>query len=84
MELQAIVIMLVIGAAAGWLAGAILKGGGMGLVGNIIVGVIGSVLGGIIFQAVGISIGGGLIGAIISATVGAIVLLLLLGLIKKS
>ena len=64
MELEAILIMLVIGGVAGWLAGALLKGGGMGLIGNIIVGIIGSVLGGVIFQAVGISIGGGLIGAI--------------------
>ncbi|RMA78737.1 GlsB/YeaQ/YmgE family stress response membrane protein [Umboniibacter marinipuniceus] len=83
MELEAIGIILVIGGVAGWLAGALLKGGGMGLVGNIIVGIIGSVLGGVIFQAAGISLGGGLIGAIISATVGAVILLLVLGAIKK-
>jgi uncharacterized membrane protein YeaQ/YmgE (transglycosylase-associated protein family) len=71
-----------IGLAAGWLAGQIMKGSGFGLVGNLIVGVIGALLGGFLFSVVGIG-GGGLIGALITATVGAIVLLALLPLIKN-
>ena len=73
---------LLIGLAAGWLAGQILKGGGFGLWGDLIVGVIGALLGGFLFGLLGIS-AGGLLGSLITATVGAIVLLLLLRLIKK-
>jgi len=74
---------LLIGLAAGWLAGQILKGGGFGLWGDLIVGVIGALLGGFLFGLLGIS-AGGLLGSLITATVGAIVLLLLLRLIKKA
>ena len=74
---------LLIGLAAGWLAGQILKGGGFGLWGDLIVGVIGALLGGYLFALLGIS-AGGLLGSLITATVGAIVLLLLLRLIKKA
>lgn len=68
---------ILIGACAGWLAGQILKGGGFGVVGNIIVGVIGAVLGGFLFGLAGFT-ATGLQGQLISATVGAIVLLILL------
>ncbi len=68
---------LLIGLAAGWLAGVIMKGGGYGLVGDIVVGVIGAILGGSLFAALGISTYGTL-GALITATVGAIVLIALL------
>lgn len=73
---------LLIGLAAGWLAGQIMKGGGFGLVGDLIVGVIGALLGGFLFGLLGIS-AGGLIGSLITATVGAIVLIALLRFIKK-
>jgi uncharacterized membrane protein YeaQ/YmgE (transglycosylase-associated protein family) len=75
---------LLIGLVAGWLAGQLFKGGGFGLVGNMIVGVIGAVLGGWIFQKAGVSTGGGLMGALVTATVGALVLLFLLSLFNKS
>jgi uncharacterized membrane protein YeaQ/YmgE (transglycosylase-associated protein family) len=83
MDLQALIIFLAIGAVAGWLAGTLMKGGGFGLLGNIIVGVIGAVVGGFVFGLLGIS-AGGLIGSIITATVGAALLLFLIGLIKKT
>ncbi len=73
---------LLIGLAAGWLAGQIMKGGGFGLIGDLIVGVIGALLGGFLFGLLGIS-AGGLIGSLITATVGAIVLIALLRFIKK-
>lgn len=74
---------LVIGLAAGWLAGQIMKGGGFGLVGNLVVGVVGAILGGWLFGALGITTYG-LVGSLISAVVGAIVLLFIVGLIKKA
>jgi uncharacterized membrane protein YeaQ/YmgE (transglycosylase-associated protein family) len=74
---------ILIGLAAGWLAGQIMKGGGYGLIGDLIVGVIGALVGGFLFGLVGISTTGRL-GALITATVGAIVLILLLRLIKRA
>ena len=82
-EIIPLLWFLLIGLAAGWLAGQILKGGGFGLWGDLIVGVIGALLGGYLFGLLGIS-AGGLLGSLITATVGAIVLLLLLRLIKKA
>ena len=73
---------ILIGIAAGWLAGQLLRGGGYGLVGDLIVGVIGALLGGWLFGLAGIA-AGGLIGQLVVATIGAIVLILLLRLIKK-
>ena len=83
MDVQALVIFLAIGAVAGWLAGTLMKGGGFGLLGNIVVGIIGAVIGGFVFGLLGIS-AGGLIGSIISATAGAALLLFIIGLIKKT
>jgi uncharacterized membrane protein YeaQ/YmgE (transglycosylase-associated protein family) len=74
---------ILIGLAAGWLAGQLMKGGGFGLVGDIVVGVIGALLGGFLFSTFGVSAGGGLIGSLIVATIGACVLLFLLRLIKR-
>ena len=73
---------ILIGIAAGWLAGQIMKGGSYGHVGDLIVGVIGALLGGWLFGLAGIA-AGGLIGQLVVATIGAIVLILLLRLIKK-
>ena len=83
MAITDLVIFLVIGAVAGWLAGVIMKGGGFGLVGDIIVGVIGSLIGGWLFGLLGIA-AGGLIGSIIAAVVGAIILIAILRLIKRA
>ncbi|BFR47749.1 GlsB/YeaQ/YmgE family stress response membrane protein [Nitratidesulfovibrio sp. HK-II] len=74
---------LVIGLVAGWLAGALMKGGGFGLVGDLIVGIIGAVIGGVLFGAAGVG-GGGLLGAILMATVGAVILILCLRLLKRA
>lgn len=83
-ESTEIVWFLVIGLIAGWLAGVLVKGGGFGVIGDIIVGVIGSFLGGYLFKVVGVSVGGGMIGSIVVATVGAIVLIVVLRLIKRA
>jgi uncharacterized membrane protein YeaQ/YmgE (transglycosylase-associated protein family) len=73
---------ILIGIAAGWLAGQVMKGGGYGIVGDLIIGVIGALLGGFLFRLLGIS-AGGLIGSLITATVGAIALIALLRAIKR-
>ena len=73
---------ILIGIAAGWLAGQIMKGSDFGLLGDLIVGVIGALLGGFMFQLLGIT-AAGLIGSLITATIGAIVLIALLRVIKR-
>ena len=78
-----LIFTLLIGALAGWLAGQIMKGRGFGLLGNIVVGIVGAVLGGFLSGVLGISIGGEL-GSLITAVLGAIVLLFVVGLIKKA
>ena len=83
MDITSLVIFLVIGAIAGWLAGVVVKGGGFGLVGDIVVGIVGAVVGGWLFRVFGIT-AGGLVGAIITAFVGACVLLFVIRLIKKA
>jgi len=83
MDITSLLVFLAIGAVAGWLAGVLMKGGGFGLLGNIVVGIIGAVVGGVVFGFLGIS-AGGLIGSIITATAGAALLLFIIGLIKKS
>ncbi|MBP7736807.1 MAG: GlsB/YeaQ/YmgE family stress response membrane protein [Spirochaetes bacterium] len=82
MTLTSILILLAIGLVAGWLAGVIWKGGGFGLLWNIIIGVAGSFLGGWLFRFLGISFGG-IIGSIVAALVGALILLAIVNLIKR-
>jgi uncharacterized membrane protein YeaQ/YmgE (transglycosylase-associated protein family) len=75
---------LVVGLVAGWLAGVLVKGGGFGVIGDLVVGVIGAFLGGWLFTTLGASAGGGLLGSIIVATVGAVVLLFIVRLVKRA
>ena len=74
---------IIIGGVAGWLAGNLMRGGGFGLMVNIIVGIIGAVIGGWGFSLLGISTGNGLIGNFITALVGAVLLLWIISLFKK-
>jgi len=83
MDTNSLLIMLVIGAVAGWLAGILMRGFGFGLIGNIVVGILGAVVGGWLFTTLGVSIGGGWIDSIFTATVGAVVLLFVVGVLKK-
>jgi uncharacterized membrane protein YeaQ/YmgE (transglycosylase-associated protein family) len=84
MDTHGIIAWLIIGAVAGWLAGSLMKGGGFGLIGDIVVGIIGAFIGGWLAGRLGINIGGGLISSIITATVGAVLLILLVRLIKRA
>ncbi|MFH6603008.1 GlsB/YeaQ/YmgE family stress response membrane protein [Maribacter algicola] len=74
---------IIIGAIAGWLAGKIMKGGGFGLLVNIILGIVGGAVGNWLFGVLNISIGSGAIGDIITGVIGAIALLFVAGLFKK-
>lgn len=78
MDYAGLLIFIVIGAAAGWLAGILMEGRGFGLVGNIIIGIIGAIAGGLLFGLLG------LIGSIVTAIVGAALLLFLAWVLTKS
>jgi len=78
-----VIFWLIIGALAGWIAGNLMRGGGFGLLGNIVVGIVGAVIGGWVFGLLGIS-AGGTIGSLITAVVGACVLLFLVSLAKRA
>ena len=78
-----IIAWLIIGAVAGWLAGVLVKGGGFGLIVDIIVGIVGAFIGGWLAGVLHISLGGGWIGSIITAVIGAVVLLFIIRLIRR-
>ncbi|HQR38205.1 MAG TPA: GlsB/YeaQ/YmgE family stress response membrane protein [Blastocatellia bacterium] len=73
----------IIGLVAGWLASLLVKGRGLGLIGDIIVGIIGAFLGGWLFGALGVAAGSGLIGSLVTAFVGAVVLLAVVKALKS-
>jgi len=84
MDIENLIVTLVVGGAAGWIAGLVIKGGGLGLIGNIVVGVFGAIVGNYLFGLLDIRVGSGIGADLVSAVAGAIVLLLVIGLIKKS
>jgi len=84
MSLETLIIWLVIGAIAGWLAGVIVKGYGFGLVGNIVVGILGAVFGGWLFGTLELGLSLGIIGTILGATVGAVLLLLIIRFVRRA
>ncbi|MGF6535288.1 MULTISPECIES: GlsB/YeaQ/YmgE family stress response membrane protein [Paraburkholderia] len=78
-----IIAWLIIGAIAGWLAGVLVKGGGFGLIVDIIVGIVGAFIGGWLSGVLHISLGGGWIGSIITAVIGAVILLFIVRLFSR-
>ncbi|WP_042302131.1 GlsB/YeaQ/YmgE family stress response membrane protein [Paraburkholderia kururiensis] len=78
-----IIAWLIIGAIAGWLAGLLVKGGGFGLIVDIVVGIVGAFIGGWLARVLGISIGGGWISSIITALIGAVILLFVIRLFRR-
>ncbi|MBK8506648.1 MAG: GlsB/YeaQ/YmgE family stress response membrane protein [Saprospiraceae bacterium] len=87
MSIESILIWILLGAVAGWLAGQFYKGAGFGLTGNIIVGILGSFIGGWLAGQLGIggaAVGGFSLASILTAAVGAIVLLFVVGLVRKA
>ena len=84
MAVEAILVILLVGAIAGWLAGLIVRGIGFGLIGNIVVGIVGAFIAAWLLPRIGIVIGGGIVASIINATIGAVVLLVIIGLIRRA
>jgi uncharacterized membrane protein YeaQ/YmgE (transglycosylase-associated protein family) len=84
MPVESILVWLIVGAIAGWIAGAVVKGGGFGLVGDIVVGIIGAFIAGWLFPRFGVHIGAGIVSVIVSAAIGAIILLLIVRLIRRA
>ncbi len=84
MDLSTLLIILAIGAVSGWLAGFIRQGYGFGLLGNIVIGILGSFIGSWVFGELGLSLGAGLIGTVARSVIGALILLFLIGLVRKA
>jgi uncharacterized membrane protein YeaQ/YmgE (transglycosylase-associated protein family) len=82
MPVESLLIILLVGLVAGWLAGQIVKGSGFGIVADICIGIIGSFIGSWLLPQVGIYLGPRLIAQGVTATVGAVILLLVLRLIR--
>src|SRR6202167_3677923 len=84
MGVESIIIWLIVGAIAGWLAGMVVRGGGFGVIGDIVVGVVGAVIAAWLLTRLNINIGGGIIAAIIDAFIGAVILLLIVRLVRRA
>jgi uncharacterized membrane protein YeaQ/YmgE (transglycosylase-associated protein family) len=84
MDLGSLIAWLIVGAIAGWVAGLIVKGYGFGLIGNIVVGIVGAFIAGWLLPRIGIVIGGGIVAAIINAIIGAVILLVIIGFIRRA
>jgi uncharacterized membrane protein YeaQ/YmgE (transglycosylase-associated protein family) len=80
---ESVIAWLIVGAIAGWIAGKVVRGGGFGLLGNIVVGIIGAVIAGWLLPQLGIAIGVGIVRAIINAAIGAIIVLVIISLIRR-
>ena len=82
MSIESLLVILIVGIVAGWLAGKVVRGTGFGLIGDLIVGVAGAFVAAWLFPKLGVSLGTGLVAAIISSALGAIILLLIVRLIR--
>ena len=80
---HSIIAWIIIGALAGWLAGLVVRGGGFGLLGDIVVGIVGAFIAGWLFPRLHIALATGILGAIVDAAIGAIVLLLVVRLVRR-
>jgi uncharacterized membrane protein YeaQ/YmgE (transglycosylase-associated protein family) len=81
---ESLLVVLLVGLIAGWLAGQILRGTGFGLVGDLIIGVLGALLGSWLLPQIGIRLGAGVVAMIVNATIGAVVILLLIGFARNA
>jgi uncharacterized membrane protein YeaQ/YmgE (transglycosylase-associated protein family) len=79
---ESLLVILVVGIVAGWLAGQIVRGAGFGLIGDLLIGIVGALIGSWLLPQLGIHLGAGIVRAIINATIGAVLLLLVLRLLR--
>jgi uncharacterized membrane protein YeaQ/YmgE (transglycosylase-associated protein family) len=84
MSNESLLVILLVGIVAGWLAGKIVRGTGFGIIGDLLVGIVGAFIGDWFLPRIGIHLGTGVVSAIVNATIGAIVLLLVVGLLRGS
>ncbi len=84
MPVETLIIWIIVGAVAGWLAGLVVRGFGFGLFGNIVIGILGAFLGGWLFGVIGFSFFPGIINTIITAFIGAVILLLIVRVLKRA
>jgi uncharacterized membrane protein YeaQ/YmgE (transglycosylase-associated protein family) len=84
MTVESLIIFIIVGVVAGWLAGQVMRGGGFGLVGDLTVGVVGAVIAGLLFPMLGVSLGSGIVMAIIASAIGAIILLAVVRLVRRA
>ncbi len=80
---ESIIVILFVGLIAGWLAGKIVRGTGFGIIGDILVGIAGALIASLLFPKLGIRLGTGLLSEIIYSTIGAIILLVIVGLVRR-
>jgi uncharacterized membrane protein YeaQ/YmgE (transglycosylase-associated protein family) len=81
---QSLIVILLVGIVSGWLAGKVVRGGGFGLIWDLVLGVVGAFIGDWLLPRLGISLGEGVVALIVNATIGAIVLLLIIRLVSRS
>ncbi len=81
--LASFIVWLIVGAVAGWLAGLIVKGYGFGLLWNMVIGIVGGLIAGWLLPMIGIFNIGGIVGAIVYSVIGAVILLLIVGFIRR-
>ncbi|MGD0192802.1 MAG: GlsB/YeaQ/YmgE family stress response membrane protein [Rhizomicrobium sp.] len=82
MSQESLLIIIVVGVVAGWLAGQVMQGTGFGLLGDLIIGIIGAFVGSWLLPQLHIHLGSGILAAIINATIGAVLVLFILGLLR--
>lgn len=82
-EMMGLILFLIIGGVAGWLAGVIMKGRGFGVLANIGIGIVGSFIGGIVFRLLGLA-SQSMVGELVTATAGAVLLLFIVGKMNKA
>jgi uncharacterized membrane protein YeaQ/YmgE (transglycosylase-associated protein family) len=79
---ESLLVIIIVGLVAGWLAGKLVRGAGFGLIGDIVIGIIGALIGDWLLPRLGIHLGSRIVMAIINATIGAVLLLLLISLVR--
>jgi uncharacterized membrane protein YeaQ/YmgE (transglycosylase-associated protein family) len=81
---ESVLVVIIVGIVAGWLAGQIVRGGGFGLIGDLIVGIVGAFIGDWLLPRLNIHLGVGTVALIVNATIGAVVLLIIIRIIAGS
>ena len=81
---MSIIVALVIGAIAGWLASLIVRGAGFGLIGNIVIGILGALVASWVLPQLGVVLASGTLGAILNATIGGVIILVILSLVRRA